>query len=141
MKYKLINSSFDPVQGVSKVTIGTRFGNFTASVLVHPDEEYVSSFFGCSLAECKALRMAEMAAARQYRAELKGLEDYLKLLKDTWSYNENDFHVRQLKRLIAEKKADLNVAKHNANALRIAYHSNIIDRDKTMVKLYSKETK
>lgn len=139
MKYKLIHSSFDPATGISKVTIGTRFGNFTASVKTIADEKYVSSFFGCSLAECKALRLAEKAAARQYRAELKGLEDYFNLLKDTWSYNENDFHIRQLKRLIEKKKMDLRIAKHNAEALQIAYHNNIVDRDKTMIKLYSKE--
>lgn len=143
MKYTLTYAHFDPVSGESKVKIGTRFGNFEATVFVHPDEENVSSFFGCSLAECKALRFAEMAAARQYRAELKALEDYHNLLKNTWSYDENDFHIRQLKRMISEKKADLNVAKHNANALRVAYHSNIVDRDATMAKLYKdkKETK
>lgn len=56
-RYKVLNASFDPSTGKSTVTIGTTHGQYTGyATMLKEDEAFASSYFGCRLAELRALK-------------------------------------------------------------------------------------
>ena len=139
MNFTLVNANYDEKCGQSTVTISTPYGHFTGVVNLHPEETYPSKYFGCDLAETKALRLAEKARLRELRGQLKGLRDYYFLLADTWSFNDKDFHVKKLTSMMNDISRQIDVTKYNIRALAQSYHSKILARDKEMLKLHKGE--
>ena len=55
MKYKLIESHWDPNTGISDALISCEYGTFIGHAYLHPeDEKYASRFLGCEIAERRA---------------------------------------------------------------------------------------
>lgn len=138
MKYTLITAHYDVDTGRSSATISTPYGHFTGYVDMLPEEPYPSKYFGCRLAELKALKYAEKAALRQLRAELRALQNYFNLLMDTRSFDEDSFHVKKLIGVMDELKRRIDVSKYNVRKLAQSYHDEIVEHDKTLTKLHYK---
>lgn len=104
MKFVLINSDYDEVTGVSKVTIGTSIGEFTGySHCAVEDQPFASRYHGCSYAEWKArIKASKAYAARAYQ-EWKTLNDFYKILAGTRTFNPKAYHVRQLLKQMDKK--------------------------------------
>lgn len=139
MKYKLKHADFDAELGVSIVEISTRYGNFGAVVRMREDEQYPSKYFGCELAEIKALKQAEKMRLRELRAELKGLQDFFTEMMDTRNFNGYSFPMLKLGEKMVKLRQDIDVCKHNINQLSENYYKLILSRDKKLNELHKKE--
>lgn len=138
MKYKLKNSNYNEETGVSMVEISTRYGNFSATVQMRADEEYPSKYFGCKLAEIKALKKAEKMRLRELRAELKGLQDFFVEMMDTRTFNGYSFPMLKLGEKMVRLRQDIDVCKYNIRQLGKNYHDLIVSRDAEMEKMHKK---
>lgn len=138
MKYKLKNSNYNEETGVSMVEISTRYGNFSATVQMRADEEYPSKYFGCKLAEIKALKKAEKMRLRELRAELKGLQDFFAEMMDTRTFNGYSFPMLKLGEKMVGLRQDIDVCKYNIRQLGKNYHDLIVSRDAEMEKMHKK---
>lgn len=138
MKYKLKNSNYNEETGVSMVEISTRYGNFSATVQMRADEEYPSKYFGCKLAEIKALQKAEKMRLRELRAELKGLQDFFVEMMDTRTFNGYSFPMLKLGDKMVGLRQDIDVCKYNIRQLGKNYHDLIVSRDAEMAKMHKK---
>lgn len=138
MKYKLKNSNYNEETGVSMVEISTRYGNFSATVQMRADEEYPSKYFGCKLAEIKALKKAEKMRLRELRAELKGLQDFFVEMMDTRTFNGYSFPMLKLGEKMVGLRQDIDVCKYNIRQLGKNYHNLIVSRDAEMEKMHKK---
>jgi len=136
MKYKLKNSNYNEETGVSMVEISTRYGNFSATVQMRANEEYPSKYFGCELAEIKALKKAEKMRLRELRAELKGLRDFFAEMMDTRNFNGYSFPMLKLGEKMVKLRQDIDVCKYNINQLSNNYHKLILSRDKKLGDLH-----
>lgn len=136
MKYKLKNSNYNEETGVSTVEISTKYGNFSATVQMRADEEYPSKYFGCALAEIKALKKAEKMRLRELRAELKGLQDFFAEMMDTRNFNEYSFPMLKLGEKMVKLRQDIDVCKYNINQLSRNYYKLILSRDKKLDDLH-----
>lgn len=139
MKYKLKYAHYDEETGVSTVEISTRYGNFSATVHMLADEKYPSKYFGCELAEIKALKKAEKMRLRELRAELKGLQDFFAEMMDTRNFNGYSFPMLKLGEKMVKLRQDIDVCKHNINQLSSNYHKLILSRDKKLGDLHKEE--
>lgn len=71
MRYKITYANYDKDNGVSMVTIATKFGNFTGYAKLHPDDKpYENSYRGCRYAETKALIKALKARRKELIAKI-----------------------------------------------------------------------
>lgn len=137
MKYKLQNAIYDETSGMSIVTISTRYGNFTGMVKMHANEVYPSKYFGCELAEIKALKQAEKMRLRELRAELKGLQNFFVEMMDTRNFDGYSFPMLKLGEKMVALRQEIDVCKYNIKRLGANYHTLILERDKKLTKLYS----
>lgn len=138
MKYKLKNSNYNEETGVSMVEISTRYGNFSATVQMRADEEYPSKYFGCKLAEIRALKKAEKMRLRELRAELKGLQDFFAEMMDTRTFDGYSFPMLKLGEKMVGLRQDIDVCKYNIRQLGKNYHDLIVSRDAEMEKMHKK---
>lgn len=138
MKYKLKYAHYNEETGISTVEISTRYGNFSATVQMRADEEYPSKYFGCKLAEIKALKKAEKMRLRELRAELKGLQDFFAEMMDTRNFNGYSFPMLKLGEKMVGLRQDIDVCKYNIRQLGKNYHDLIVSRDAEMKKMHKK---
>lgn len=99
-KYKIIDSYFDEEFGVSYVKINTSVGAFEGSAFLHPDdkEEYSSRFFGCQLAEIRALIKYYKALIRMKNDNIKIVKNIYNTLEQNKHFNSKYFYARQLRK-------------------------------------------
>lgn len=97
-KYKFVMGSYDPDTGLSYVQIANRLGNFDAICQLRDEDkgERESKFFGCQVAEGRAILKMLKTQLKDYRSQYKALKDYYNVLHGAWSYDQNDWHVRKL---------------------------------------------
>lgn len=99
-RYKILDAGFDPTTGKSSVTIGTIHGQYTGyATMREEDSAFASSYFGCRLAELRALRKFYLDEYHFYRKIIKYLrkngepipkrlyQDHLQAYKDLDSMN------------------------------------------------------
>lgn len=77
MKFKFLNSNYDKETGISTVTISTKYGKFTGEARLNPeDKEYESTFYGCYIAENRAIINALKARMNKLVIEVTAYEEY-----------------------------------------------------------------
>lgn len=80
MKTKILYSNYSTSTGVSTVTIQTKYGTFTGTAKIHPDDkDYSSSFFGCELAELRAGIKSLKAKLKKINYQLEAIEACYKI--------------------------------------------------------------
>lgn len=118
IRYNLISADFDAQTGVSIVTIGTDLGIFKGHARVHEsDKEFTSEIRGCTIAELKACEKYANAKVNYYQTQLKALNRFFNVMKDTREYNEKAFYVKQLNHIIKDLKDREKFWTHNIYAL------------------------
>lgn len=112
MKIKLLNSNYDKDTGISKVTILTEYGKFSAKSKLHEeDKEISSSFAGCQYAEIKAIIKYIKYKIKLINQQIKGLENCTKVLMGRKEYNHNSVENRTIrKQIYLLKKQKKNLA-------------------------------
>lgn len=86
MMYKILNSDYNEETGISKVSIVSKYGEFSAIARLDPEDkelEYDSAFFGCQLAEARCYIKLLKEKLKQERLMLKTLLDLNKKLAET----------------------------------------------------------
>jgi hypothetical protein len=97
MNYTLINAEHNFDTHISTATISTDIGLFTATTRCHKEDiPYESKYFGCRLAEWKALRMHAKAKRREALAALNALMSFAVRMGHTKNYQPTDYYVKQL---------------------------------------------
>ena len=88
MKTKMIYSNYDKETRVSTTTVTNNYGTFTGYATCHPDDD-VSSFFGCSLAECRANLKAFREEKKIIRYQIKALKEAYEMFSNATNFNNN----------------------------------------------------
>lgn len=100
-KVKLIHSNFDPETGISTATIRTDMGDFTGTSKLHEEDRSISSnYAGCQYAEMRAVIKYMRKRVEVVTNQIKGLENYQKVIKGKVSYNHNSMESRTLRKHI-----------------------------------------
>ena len=72
---KLSLGEFDPTTGISMTKIETKIGTFVGTAyLQDKDKNNSSRFFGCQLAEYKAIRKYYIALVKRLKLEARGMK-------------------------------------------------------------------
>ena len=103
MKTKMIYSNYDKETRVSTTTVINNYGTFTGYATCHPDDD-VSSFFGCSLAECRANLKAFREEKKIIRYQIKALKEVYEMFSNAKNFNNNSNEARKVRKLIKMKE-------------------------------------
>ena len=106
MKTKMIYSNYDTETRVSTTTVANNYGTFTGYATCHPDDD-VSSFFGCSLAECRANLKAFKEEKKIIRYQIKALKEVYEMFSNTKNFNNNSNEARKVRKLIKMKESKM----------------------------------
>lgn len=99
MKYKLIDSSFNEKNGVSYVKIKTKLGIFEGIAKRHPkDIDIQSNFFGCKLAELRAIKKCFLKNKKEIKNKQLLLENLISNLQLLKNYNHNSVETRFIRK-------------------------------------------
>lgn len=99
MKYKLIDSSFNEKNGVSYVKIKTKLGIFEGIAKRHPkDMDIQSNFFGCKLAELRAIKKFFLKNRKEIKNKQLFLENLISNLQLLKNYNHNSVETRFIRK-------------------------------------------
>lgn len=99
MKYKLIDSSFNEKNGVSYVKIKTKLGIFEGIAKRHPkDMDIQSNFFGCKLAELRAIKKCFLKNKKEIKNKQLFLENLISNLQLLKNYNHNSVETRFIRK-------------------------------------------
>ena len=94
---KLLSAKADKDSGVSIVRIGTDMGEFEGiAECCLEDYPNFSNYFGCSIAEIRAMQKYAKAKVKDIRAQLKSLRDFYKTMEGTRTWDPNAFYVKKL---------------------------------------------
>ena len=99
--FKLKNANYDSVSGESFATIVTELGEFSGMARLHEeDRDKASGFFGCEIAEIRALikyaKKRKSIAFHQYKV----LNNLYKNLSQIKEFNEDSFEIKKIRRCI-----------------------------------------
>lgn len=95
MKYKLIDSSFNEKNGISYVKIKTKLGIFEGIAKRHPEDmDIQSNFFGCKLAELRAIKKFFLKNKKEIKNKQLFLENLISNLQLLKNYNHNSVEAR-----------------------------------------------
>ena len=99
MKYKLIDSSFNEKKGASYVKIKTKLGIFEGIAKRHPkDMDIQSNFFGCKLAELRAIKKCFLKNKKEIKNKQLFLENLISNLQLLKNYNHNSVETRFIRK-------------------------------------------
>lgn len=133
--FKMKMSNYDKESGVSIVTLSTDLGEFTGVSRLHEDDrEIASSFFGCEIAEIRALiaysKRQKMIVAQQYKA----FKDMYKNLEQMKAFNKESVEARKIRRKMYELSEEWNQWKDNIESLECNIKAKCAARDAMMKK-------
>ena len=131
MSTRLLFSNHNPETHISTVTIATDIGEFTASVTCREEDyENESRYFGCTLAEMKALM--KYTTAKRFAAEnqFKSLERYYNTMVGTRTFSMYTFWFKKLEQELHKTADEIRKWKDYRNSLKYAYYMQISTRDR-----------
>lgn len=106
--YTLMHSEYNPETGVSIVKINTDVGVFEGRAKCHPEEKYKSRYFGCQIAEGRALIAYQRALVKIGNAQLKSLFDLNTTFCQLRDYQKDNIYTSKLRRAMYEKQEWIN---------------------------------
>lgn len=133
---KLIFSNYNEEDGISYVKIQTNIGNFEGYAYLDPeDKEYASKFFGCKIAEYRAI--IRYLKEKIFRTNLE-LNELYKIYKDMpMNYKTYDY----LKKRIKQKEIYKKQCKEDVKSLHVHINNIIDERFKFLEERKEKENK
>ena len=112
------------------VTIGTDIGQFKGVAKCRPEDyKNESKYFGWELAEIKAEIEYARAKRKHYEAELKALTDFWRDMANTRTYDIDAYWVKKMRKKIDAVSEQREYWANQVNALKDAYHVNIVTFD------------
>ena len=133
--YTLMNSNYDETTGVSTVTINTDVGVFTGTSKCHPDEKYKSKFFGCQIAEGRALLAYQRELVKIGHAQLTALFNLNTTVCQMTDYQKDNMYTSKIRRAMYEKQAWIEERKKKIEETKNAIKIMIAARDEYVEKV------
>ena len=137
--FKVKMANYDKESGVSIVTLATDLGEFTSVSRLHEDDrENASSFFGCEIAEMRALiaysKRQKMITSQQYKA----IKDMYKNLEQMKAFNKDSVEARKIRRKLYELHEEWAQWKKNINSLEANIYAKCVARETMMQNIKKK---
>lgn len=99
MKYKLKYSNFNKENGLSSIIISTNLGNFEGKCQLHEeDKDIQSEFFGCNIAEARAIIKYLKEKIKLLKSNIKTIKVIISNLENSKEYNKNSIEARTLRK-------------------------------------------
>jgi hypothetical protein len=101
LKYEVVYSNYEKETGISIVEIASgKYGNFTGKAKLHPEEDldFISTYFGCQVAERRAYIKLLKAACRDYSSKISALNELECTVKNSKEYDKDNLIARKLRR-------------------------------------------
>lgn len=137
--FKMKMSNYDKESGVSIVVLSTDLGEFTGVSRLHEDDrQNASEFFGCEIAELRALiaytKRQKQITAYQYKA-VKDMYINLSQMKE---FNKESVEARKIRRKLHELHEEWMQWKKNINSLEYDIKARCAAREAMMKKIHEK---
>jgi pantothenate synthetase len=137
--FKVKMANYDKTSGVSIVTIITELGEFTGVSRLHEDDkENASSFFGCEIAEMRALiaysKRNQLITSHQYKA----IKDMYKNLEQMKDFNKESVEARKIRRKLYELSEEWRQWKDNVKSLEANIAAKCVARDAMMKNIHKR---
>ena len=101
--FKLVYSDFNKITGISTVTLSTDLGEFTGTAKLHEDDaESASNYFGCQIAETRALIEYSKRKKQVVRQQYLMLKNLYTNISQTKTFDKNCVSARKMRRKIYE---------------------------------------
>ena len=100
-KYHITNAEYNEDTGFSLVEISTPIGSFFGDARLSPEDKeagYDSRFFGCQLAELRAVIKYYKALVRIEKEVYKRDLNFLSTLRQAKEYDDNAFYAKRFKK-------------------------------------------
>lgn len=138
MKNKIINSTFDPDTGTSKVTIQNKYGKFNGSAFCHPnDMDNFSMFAGERYAEVRAAAKFAKTRLKQEKIKLKTIQNLVKDI-EYGPYTSMEHLDKKVRKLINLKLRDYSQAVEDWNNYHIYLQTAVKHMDEQRQELLAK---
>lgn len=109
---KIINSNYDEQTGISTVTIGTKYGQFTGKARLHPNDITIASkIAGCRYAEFRATIKYLKAEQKDLKQQLKTFIDFYLNICQHSRFNEKEYTNIQIRKRIDKLQRDIEINK------------------------------
>jgi hypothetical protein len=122
----------------SYVAIGTSLGKFSDTAWCHPQDEF-SSFFGCQIAENRAIIKYHKKKIAQIKIELKTLKNLKLLFESMKDFTPKSREYCQLCKQVHIKENELKKEQALVIAIKETIDKSIKERDEYMKKLAAKK--
>lgn len=100
-KYHIANAEYNEDTGFSLIEISTPIGSFFGDARLNPEDKeagYDSRFFGCQLAELRAVIKYYKVLVRIEREIYKRETNFLNTLRQAKEYDDDAFYAKRLKK-------------------------------------------
>lgn len=137
-KFKLSYSDFDPITRVSVARIETKIGTFVETTFLQDeDKDSPSKFFGCQLAEYKAIRNYYITLVKRLKLEARGMKQICDAIDTSIKVtNKNDLlpAAKIAKRNYNKKLREIKIIEQKIRDVKCYIDYNIEVRDEYLKK-------
>ena len=134
--FKIKEANFNPETGESFVSLYTDMGIVTGTAKLHPDDaESKSNYFGCRIAENRAVMKYCRRRAEKARVEYQAVLTFFKSMEGTRTFSVDAFYVKQLLGAMDRKQKEIKMWKCRAATLKEQIIQSIAIRDAMIKKV------
>ena len=137
MKYTLAKADYNKDTKISTVVIKTDIGEFVGESKCHDEDlPFESQYFGCQIAEWKAIRKYCKVKRQIIKGQIAALQRFVHRMTETKRYNASDFWTQIYCHTVDEYFAELSLWESNIEHANTAIVTSIESRDVGLKKMY-----
>lgn len=137
MKYTLAKADYNKDTKISTVVIKTDIGEFVGESKCHDEDlPFESQYFGCQIAEWKAIRKYCKAKRLIITKQLDALLRFKSRMRETRGYDSSEFWVKIYTQTFDEYTSELLLWENNIERANTAIVTSIESRDAGLKKMY-----
>lgn len=137
MKYTLAKADYNKDTKISTVVIKTDIGEFMGESKCHDEDlPFESQYFGCQIAEWKAIRKYCKAKRQIIAKQMEALLRFKSRMCETKGYNGSEFWTKIYAQTFDEYQSELFLWESNIERANTAIVTSIESRDVGLKKMY-----
>ena len=137
MKYTLAKADYNKDTKISTVVIKTDIGEFVGESKCHDEDlPFESQYFGCQIAEWKAIRKYCKAKRLIITKQMEALLRFKSRMRETRGYDSSEFWVKIYTQTFDEYMSELLLWESNIERANTAIVTSIESRDVGLKKMY-----
>lgn len=142
MKYTLAKADYNKDTKISIVVIKTDIGEFVGESKCHDEDlPFESQYFGCQIAEWKAIRKYCKAKRQIIAKQMEALLRFKSRMCETKKYNSSEFWTKIYTQTFDEYQSELLLWESNIEHANTAIVTSIESRDVGLKKMYKELSK